>query len=237
MKPEGILQMTKPLVIVVGANKGGVGKTTLSRALDCYLHEMNVRRKVYDGESPSGDLRQFSPDSEVVDMLSVNDQMKVFDKLRGVTLIDIKAGLFSEVLESLSRTGLLDDVREGHFNLALLHVLGPSAASLAEISGVAASLGAGARHILVKNYADEGGFEEWEQDPRFAAALTNTSNMIVPHLESRAYVEVQKMGVSFSTFMAQSQSRMLIGYIRAWLRDCNAAFAGTGLDRLIEEAK
>jgi hypothetical protein len=62
--------------------------------------------------------------------------MRVFDRLAGVTLIDIKAGQLLEVMGSLNRTGLLDDVREGRFNLALLHVLGSSAASLNEIATI-----------------------------------------------------------------------------------------------------
>jgi len=229
--------MTKPLVIMVGADKGGVGKTTISRALDCYLRAQNAVRKVYDGEWPAGDLRQFAEVSEVVDMQSVNDQMRVFDRLRGVTLIDIKAGLFSEVLTSLDRTGLLDDVRAGHFNLALLHVLGPSAASLSEISGIADKLGTGALHVLVKNLVNESGFKEWEADPRFAAALAKAGCMTIPHLEARACTEVQRLGLAFHAFIEQSESRVLIGYVRAWLRDVHAAFAAAGLDKLIDDAR
>jgi hypothetical protein len=229
--------MTKPLVIMVGADKGGVGKTTISRALDDYLRAQNAVRKVYDSQWPNGDLRQFAEISEIVDMQSINDQMRVFDRLRGVTLIDIKGGLFTEVLESLDRTGLLDDVRAGHFNLALLHVLGPSAASLSEISGIAEKLGAGALHLLVKNYINEAGYKEWEADPRFAAALAKSGSVLIPHLEARACTEVQKVAMAYSTFIEQSQSRILIGYVRAWLRDVYAAFAAAGLDKLIEEAR
>lgn len=229
--------MTKPLVIMVGADKGGVGKTTISRALDDYLRAHKAVRKVYDGEWPGGDLRQFAEESEIVDMQSINDQMRVFDRLRGVTLVDIKAGLFTDVLDSLNRTGLLDDVRAGRFNLALLHVLGPSAASLHEIANIAAKLGSGAVHVLVKNYINEAGFEEWEADARFADALSGNASIIVPHLQARAATEVQQHGLSFSSFVDQTQSRVLAGYVRAWLRDAFTAFAGSPVQHLIEEAR
>jgi hypothetical protein len=229
--------MTKPLVIMVGADKGGVGKTTISRALDDYLRAGKAVRKVYDGEWPNGDLKQFAEESEIVDMQSINDQMRVFDRLRGVTLVDIKAGLFTDVLDSLNRTGLLDDVRAGRFNLALLHVLGPSAASLSEIANITTKLGSGAVHLLVKNYVNEAGFEEWEADPRFADALASTGNIVIPHLEARAATEVQQCGLAFSAFVDQSQSRVLVGYVRAWLRDASAAFTGAGINRLVDEAR
>lgn len=229
--------MTKPLVIMVGADKGGVGKTTISRALDDYLRAGKAVRKVYDGQWPSGDLRQFAEESEIVDMQSINDQMRVFDRLRGVTLIDIKGGQFTTVLDSLNRTGLLDDVRAGRFNLALVHVLGPSAASLSEIGSIAAKLGAGAVHLLAKNYVNEAGFEEWSADARFEDALSTASSIVIPHLEGRAANEVQQLGLSFSAFVDQTQSLVLRGYVRAWLRDAFVAFNASPIQHLVEEAR
>lgn len=230
--------MSKPLVIMVGADKGGVGKTTVSRALDDYLRYRQVLSKIYDSQWPAGDLKQFAPASEVVDMQSIDDQMRIFDRLTGVTLIDIKGGLFTDVLEKLSRTGLLDDVRLGKFNLALLHVLGPNVASLSEVSAISAKLGAGAHHLLVKNFVNEGGYREWESDPRFSDVLASSSRTItIPHLEARACTEVQRLGLSFGGFIEQSESRMLVGYVRAWLKDTFGAFTAGGIQDLIEQTK
>ncbi len=227
----------KPVIIAIGADKGGVGKTTVSRALDDYMRYRGVLAKIFDGEFPAGDLKQFAPSSEIVDLQSVDDQMRVFDSLKGVTLIDIKAGLFTEVLDSLGRTGLLDDVRTGKFNLALLHVLGPSAASLREVAAISAKLGEGAKHLLVKNYVNESGYKEWESDPRFSEFLKAGDRVVtIPHLEARACTEVQRQGVSFGSFIETSESRMLAGYVRAWLRDAFGAFTAAGLQDLIEQA-
>jgi hypothetical protein len=139
------------------------------------------------------------------------------------------------VLDALNRTGLLDDVRNGQFNLALLHVLGPNAASLSEISEIAKKLGAGAMHLLVKNYVHESGFDEWHADARFTDALNNTASIVIPHLPGRVCTEVQQLGLSFSSFTEQSQSRMMIGHVRAWLRDVYAQLAV--LDPLIDETR
>lgn len=237
--------MSKPLVIMVGADKGGVGKTTVSRALDEFLRHRQAGAKIFDGEWPAGDLRQFAEASEVVDMQSIDTQMRVFDRLAGVTLIDIKAGLFTEVLDQLARTGLLDDVREGHFSLALLHVIGPSAASLSEVEAISARLGVGANHWLVKNYVNEGGYKEWESDPRFAGFLGGRKHFLnggdrvitIPHMEARACTEVQRLGQPFGAFIETSASRILRGYVQAWLREVFAAFAASGLQILIDETR
>jgi hypothetical protein len=228
----------KPLVIMVGADKGGVGKTTVSRALDVYLQERKASGKMFDGEFPNGDLRQFA-DARVVDMMSIDEQMRVFDRLAGVTLIDIKAGQFTDVLDSLSRTGLLDDVRDGRFNLALLHVLGPNAASLSEIAAIAGKLGAGAVHLLVKNYINEGGYKEWETDPRFAGELNSLTRLVtMPHLEARAATEVQRLGLGYAAFVNDpTQSRILTGYVRAWLAEVFDEFSKVGIGGLIEQSR
>ena len=45
--------MAKPVVIVVGADKGGVGKTTVSRTLLDYFSANNVPTRAFDTESPA----------------------------------------------------------------------------------------------------------------------------------------------------------------------------------------
>jgi len=131
---------------------------------------------------------------------------------------------------------LLDDVREGRFNLALLHVLGPSAASLAEVAKISERLGDGATYVLVKNFVNEGGYKEWESDPRFAARLAGRS-IAIPHLEARACTEVQRSGLPFGTFVKRAESRMLTGYVRAWLNDVCDEFDAAGLRHLVEASK
>src|SRR5437879_9597254 len=98
--------MAKPAVVVVGADKGGVGKTTVSRTLLDYFSANNVPTRAFDTESPRGTLKRFHPDiTEIVDMTTTSDQMKIFDTLNAtspsVTVIDVRAGLLSPALASL----------------------------------------------------------------------------------------------------------------------------------------
>src|SRR5881394_2056079 len=87
--------MAKPVVVLVGADKGGVGKTTVSRTLLDYLAARKIPTRAFDTEWPRGTLKRFHPDiTEVVDVTSVPDQMKIFDTLEtssaAVTLIDVR---------------------------------------------------------------------------------------------------------------------------------------------------
>src|SRR3970040_126485 len=72
----------RPTVILVGAAKGGVGKTTVTRTLLDYLTAKNIPLRAFDTEAPKGTLKRFHPDlTDIVDMTKVPDQMKIFDTL------------------------------------------------------------------------------------------------------------------------------------------------------------
>src|SRR5215831_12310736 len=143
--------MAKPAVIVVGADKGGVGKTTVSRTLLDYFSANTVATRAFDTESPRGTLKRFYPDvTEIVDMTATADQMKIFDTLNtvtpSVTVIDVRAGLMSPALASLRDIGFLDAAKSGQNTFAVFHILGPSIASLEEIAE-SASFRGGAKYF------------------------------------------------------------------------------------------
>src|ERR1700741_2069206 len=74
--------MARPAVILVGADKGGVGKTTVARTLIDYFGAHQTPTRAFDTETPRGTLKRFHPElTEVVDVTSVSDQMKIFDTL------------------------------------------------------------------------------------------------------------------------------------------------------------
>ena len=74
--------MAKPALILVGADKGGVGKTTVARTLLDYFTAHHVPTRAFDSESPKGTLKRFHGDAaDIVDATSVADQMRIIDTL------------------------------------------------------------------------------------------------------------------------------------------------------------
>ena len=158
--------MAKPAVILVGADKGGVGKTTVARTLLDYFTAHQVPIRAFDTEAPRGTLKRFHPDiTEVVDVTQVADQMKIFDTLANatadVTVIDVRAGLLSSTLRALNEIGFLDSAKKGQITFAVFHILGPSIASLDEIAETAKTVG-DANYFLVKNFINNTTFFEWD---------------------------------------------------------------------------
>ena len=68
--------MAKPSVIIVGADKGGVGKTTVARTLLDYFTAHQIPARAFDTEAPRGTLKRFHPAAtHVVDINLVSDQI------------------------------------------------------------------------------------------------------------------------------------------------------------------
>lgn len=104
--------MAKPVLIIVGADKGGVGKTMVSRCLLEYFKSKGIEARAFDteNEAPSGMLKRFyGAQTEIVDFTDSDGQMKVLDTLAGaVTVVDIRAGLLSPTIKLLSEIGFIE---------------------------------------------------------------------------------------------------------------------------------
>jgi hypothetical protein len=223
--------MAKPTVILVGADKGGVGKTTVARTLLDYFTAHQVPIRAFDTESPRGTLKRFHPDvTEVVDATQVGDQMKIFDTLGSdpnkVTVIDVRAGLLSPTLKALSEIGLLDSAKKGQINFVVFHILGPSIASLEEIAETANVVG-DANYFLVKNFINNTTFFEWDPGTynSYFKRIKGAAEVTVPKLNEMACEQVEVASTPFVSFVANKDGRgdpanysfVLRGYVRHWL--------------------
>ena len=226
-----------PAIVIVGADKGGVGKTTVTRALLDYFADRHIATRVFDSESPSGDLHRFHAAAEVINIADLQDQMRVFDvpSPGPVTVLDLRGGLLSPTLQALDDAKLLEDVRNGQMRLVLLHVLGPSMASIAEIAEAAKRIGGGsAHHFLVLNHINQAQFFDWDKEEQQASWRQMADVTIdLPQLPEIAAETLQKSGGSFLAFTRQAdKSRVLRGRVRTWLEAAWREFDRIALDKL-----
>lgn len=240
----------RPTVIVVGADKGGVGKTTIARAVLDFLSLNNIETRAFDTETPRGTLHRFHPDETmIVDLTSTADQMKIIDTLNSaqarVSIIDVRAGGLSPALEALDEIGFFDAVKAGEFRFILLHVIGPSIASLDEIAEIAPYM-TDANYFMVKNHVNDTTFFEWDPQThsRYFEDVNTTGEITIPKLGELAYEQVELAGTPYSTFIANQSadgepadhSFVLRGYVRTWLARVADEFERVGLLDLINGA-
>jgi hypothetical protein len=225
--------MAIPLVVIVGADKGGVGKTTMSRALLDYFKTQNIECRAFDTETPLGVLKRFHNDkTKLVDLTRSDGQMEVFDTLgaSAVTVIDVRAGLLSPTLKTLADIGFLDSVKEGKIKVVVLHVLGSSLASFNEIKTTQAAL-PGCQHFLITNHINGAEFFKWDGDTARLALSVGDGVLDIPKLDELAVEHVETAGMSFLSFKDDtSKSFVIRGYVRNWLKDVFEQFAKAKLN-------
>jgi hypothetical protein len=239
--------MAKPAVIIVGADKGGVGKTTVSRTLLDYFTARKIAARAFDTESPKGTLKRFHKDATtVVDLTQVPDQMRIFDTLNEaqVTIIDVRAGLLSPTLRALRDIGFIDAAKKNQVTFAVFHILGPTIASLDEIADAAALLN-DARYFLVKNFINNTHFFEWDQTTydSYFKKVKNAVEITVPKLNEMASEQVELAAVPFLSFIANKGARgeqasysfVLRGYVRHWLGSVWAEYDRIRLGEILGE--
>ncbi len=221
--------MSKPAVIIVGADKGGVGKTTVTRTLLDYFNARKIPIRAFDTESPKGTLKRFHPDlTEVVDVTKIPDQMHIFDTISDstVTIIDVRAGLLSPTLTALRDIGFIDAAKKGNITFSVFHILGPTVASLDEITETADFM-TDARYFLVKNFINNTHFFEWDQATynSYFNRIKDAVELTIPKLNEMACEQVELASVPYLSFIANkgpnnenaSYSFVLRGYVRHWL--------------------
>lgn len=241
----------KHTLILVGADKGGVGKTTTSRALLDFLARKNIVARAFDTENPRGTLHRFYPGiTEIIDLHNVADQMRLLDTIETapvkVTLVDLKAGNLSSALEIFRHIGVLDAAAAGDFDIGLVHVVGPSIASLDEMNEVT-DFTKDMAYVVAKNFINETNFFEWDDDTyqKYFAKLQDAREIEIPKLNEMAYEQVDLAGVTFSDFIANRNARgeadkysfVLRGYVRKWQNDLDAEFESLQLIRNLLDAR
>src|SRR5258705_12742279 len=203
--------MTKPAVVLIGADKGGVGKTTVARTLLDYFADRQVSARAFDTEVPRGTLKRFhSGVTDVVDINHIPDQMRIFDTVNStdasVSLIDVRAGLLSPTLRALRNIGFIEAAKKGEITFVVFHILGPSIASLDEIAETAAYLG-DAKYFMVKNFINNTNFFEWDEATHatYFRRLPDAVEITIPKLPEMAAEQVDLPSIPFATFIANKK--------------------------------
>lgn len=223
--------VVKPTLVFVGAQKGGVGKTTISRLLLHWLEENRRSHVAFDTEVPFGSLIRFYRDkTELLDIDDVAAQMRVFDAVHADSsgsafVVDLRAGYLYRILDLLGDLRILRDAQEGAFNIIFLHIMSGSLESIREISETVDRF-SGARHIVVTNPANGLDLTDWEtSDVRASFERVGGIELNIPALNKLAYNENDRSGATFSQFINNKQpngleanySYVLRAYTRDWV--------------------
>lgn len=106
---------TTRTIILVGGDKGGVGKSTVARALADFLAKKEVRFTGYDGDDANPTFLRFFPESTRIHTKSVKGFEPLINSLESdIThqLVDLGAGTSLVFSRFTDETGFIDLARD-----------------------------------------------------------------------------------------------------------------------------
>lgn len=225
-----------PHFVVVGADKGGVGKTMVARTLADYFRAHGATVRSFDGEylarhpvtkEVCGTFARFCAGTKVININEPDDQMKVFDGLGDaqVTLLDLPAGALSTTLETLRMLGFFGGIDDGSLRLSVVHVIGSNKASFDEIDTTREAV-AGANYVTVLNSTNRSKFDG------LPASVVSPVRIGLLNEAAAAAVDMSNKGFAEFCGDVAKESRTMRGYVNAWLRECFKEFDGKELNAL-----
>jgi hypothetical protein len=221
------VKMGLPTVVFVVADKGGVGKTTVSRALLSYFKENGVETKAYDTETPDGTLVHFHADqTKVVNLSDPEGMVEVFDDMARtpLTVVDGHARLMTPLLINLRDLGFLDMVKDEKLKVVVFHVVGSNVASFQEI-GSAREILKDAKHYVLLNRTNDANFFEGIDGVSKDDLKKADGILEIPQLVAVATQNVEASRQSFRDFSKDMKHSLTVRrFVDLWLKKVYAQF-------------
>lgn len=243
-------------LVVVHGDKGGVGKSTVSRLLADFFVERNIPARGYDGDPSTNDFSRFHKGTvERVDLAKVESIAPILDRLMdgsptpetdqatnasgtrgamhdaggGLAFLDLSARSGADAANWLVDSGALDAVENDELVVTVVFVLGPTSTSVQLLAATYEKLGNDVCWIVAKNMHAAESYEIYDRS-KIRADLANAGavEIAVPSLPTPIYQRIDALEIPFRT---ARDDRSKLGFTQANYVGSFLAMAFDELDR------
>lgn len=225
----------------IGGEKGGVGKSLVSRVLAQYLIDHQLPFRAFDTDRSHGSLLRFYSDyaSPVqVDRAESLDSMveAAVDLPEGRILVDLAAQTHDPLVRWIDESGVLELAGEMRILVRYWHVMDSGKDSVELLGKLFTRFGARLSYVLVLNQVRESTFEIFERSPEKTRAEELQAKVItLKRLHESTMTKID--GSSSSFWSAQnSADKSLTGLgllerqrVKIWLRNAYEAIESVGV--------
>lgn len=227
----------------VGGEKGGVGKSVLSRVLAQYYIDNNKPFTAFDGDLSHGALIRYYGDyAKAVDISNFEsaDQIaEVTAELGCDVIVDLAAQSSRNIDRWMSESGLVDLAEELGMLVTMWHVMDDGSDSVRLLEKTLETYGVGPEYILVRNHGRGKDFALFnESDAKLKADSLGAKTIDLPQLHAGSMRKIDRIGASLwsaanNKDKSQGPTLGLLERqrVKVWL---NKAY--TELDRVLQES-
>ena len=186
---------------LIGGEKGGVGKSVLSRILTQYHIDKKIPFKTFDGDLSHGALMRYY--GEFTDPVDLRN----FESIDGIieeaaesgrhVIVDLPAQASFAIDRWIAETGLVEFSKDIGITLTLWHVLDDGSDSVRLLEKTLDTYGDGPNYVLVRNLGRGSDFSFFDQSEAKAKAKSLGASVIdLPALQPSAMRKIDRVGAS-----------------------------------------
>lgn len=186
----------------IGGEKGGVGKSVMSRLLAQYYIDREIPFKIYDADLSHGAMMRYYADySEAVDITQFEraDQIAEQASETGATaIVDMAAQAAKPLSLWIHETGLLELADELGLTLTFWHVMDDGADTLQLLQQMFETYGEKPDYVVVRNFGRGSDFTHFDESDTAALAKQFGAHVIdLPSLHPPTMHKIDHISASF----------------------------------------
>ena len=186
----------------IGGEKGGVGKSVMSRLLAQYHIDRDMPFRAYDADASHGAmLRYYAEFSEPIDIASFESLDRVVENTlesEQTAIVDLAAQATRALDRWAGESGVLELAGETGLGLTLWHIMDDGSDSLMLLERLLAAYGEGPDYVLVRNHGRGSDFSLFEQsEVAHAAQAAGARVMDLPALHAPTMRKIDHISASF----------------------------------------
>ena len=218
-------------IVLVGGDKGGVGKSTVTRTLVDYYQQEKVDFIAYDGDDTNPTFTRFYGRAERLSTRTPKGFEPLIANLEGgpaVQLVDLGAGSSMMLAEFTEATGFLYLAQEHGAKVTFVFVLAPTVDSINLLKILSEQYGDQIRYIVARNQAMPGNWDLWEKSKTRASVLGDLGGieLTIPRLDEAAFAVVDRLGLPWGEALQKREVTLVTrSYVFRWRQKVFAELA------------
>ncbi len=213
----------------IGGEKGGVGKSVLTRVIAQFLIDRNIPFTGYDTDRSHGSFARFYSDFAapvLVDSFESVDRIveSVVTDPKRPALVDLAAQTLRPLKQWIDASGMTELLAETGNKAVFWHVLDDTKDSLATLDDLFAAFGTTVSYVVVLNHGRGSSFALFEASPQKTKAEEHGATVIqLQRLHEASMRKIDRFDTSFWAAINRSDGEAALGLlerqrVKMWLR-------------------
>lgn len=186
----------------VGGEKGGVGKSVVSRLLAQYFLDRGLGFVAIDADSSHGAmLRYYREYTHGVDLESFSSADQIMDRALGAerrVLVDLPAQSARQLQRWMEAGDVMSFAQQMDVRLVFWHVTDGGYDSVGQLAAMLELFGDTLSHVVVKNYGRSAEFSQLDESDALRALRDVGGKVIeIPQLDGATMYKLDRFGSSF----------------------------------------